>query len=198
MKTYHNSSHSTGATYFLAKDPSVYAKLTSEIRTKFPSEKDITLNSVSDCVYLNATIEETLRVYPPSPANHTRMVPDGGAVLEGKHIPGGLCVGMPMYASFNCSSNWVHASRFAPERWTSEDPVYAADKKDALQPFSFGPRNCLGRHLAYNETRLALAKFAWHFDLQLCEQSRGWAKQTSFTFWTKPALMVRVMPARKA
>jgi cytochrome P450 len=33
---------------------------------------------------------------------------------------------------------------FAPERWTG-DERYANDQHSALQPFSFGPRDCLGK-----------------------------------------------------
>ena len=33
---------------------------------------------------------------------------------------------------------------------------YEADKRDASQPFSFGPRGCIGRHLSYMELRLIL------------------------------------------
>jgi cytochrome P450 len=186
-----------GATYFLALNPAVYARLAREMRETFPEEKDMTLTKLSQCPYLLGVIEETLRMYPPSPANHTRMVPEGGAVLEGKHIPGGFCVSMPMYASFNASSNWVEPRRFAPERWTGEDPAkYARDRRDALKPFSYGPRNCLGQQLANHEVRLTLGKMAWHFDLELMKESVGWEDQVSYTFWEKHALWVKMIPAR--
>lgn len=31
-----------------------------------------------------------------------------------------------------------------PERWLN-DPRFSNDVKDVLQPFQFGPRNCLGK-----------------------------------------------------
>jgi cytochrome P450 len=33
---------------------------------------------------------------------------------------------------------------FIPERWT-DDPHYANDVRSAVQPFSVGSRNCLGK-----------------------------------------------------
>ena len=33
---------------------------------------------------------------------------------------------------------------FVPERWLG-DPRFDSDKKEALQPFSVGPRNCIGK-----------------------------------------------------
>ena len=117
-------------------------------------------------------------------------------MLEGQHVAGGMCVGMPMYAAFRSSSNWRSPDRFVPERWTG-DPAYESDKRGALQPFSYGPRNCLGRQLAYQEIRLALAKMAWNFNLELCPESKNWADQKSFTFWAKPPLWVRMIPVQK-
>lgn len=36
------------------------------------------------------------------------------------------------------------AEVFVPERWLG-DPKYADDKRVAVQPFSVGPRNCIGK-----------------------------------------------------
>jgi cytochrome P450 len=62
------------------------------------------------------------------------------------------------------------------------------DSRAVLQPFSVGPRNCIGRNLAYNEMRLILARVLWNFDLELCDESRDWNEQKSFLLWEKPAL----------
>lgn len=66
------------------------------------------------------------------------------------------------------------------------------DKRDVLQPFSFGPRNCIGKNLAYNEMRLILARILWNFDLELCQESWEWNEQKSYALWEKPALMCRL------
>lgn len=42
-------------------------------------------------------------------------------------------------------SNFVRHTEFLPERWLKNDTQFDADKKDALQPFVLGPRNCLGK-----------------------------------------------------
>jgi cytochrome P450 len=39
---------------------------------------------------------------------------------------------------------WVQAEDFIPERWLG-DPKFQNDKRDAFQPFSVGPRNCIGK-----------------------------------------------------
>jgi cytochrome P450 len=58
--------------------PSCYEKLTKEIRAAFATEAEITFKSVMNLTYMNACIEETLRVHPPVPAGPPRIVPPGG------------------------------------------------------------------------------------------------------------------------
>ena len=41
----------------------------------------------------------------------------------------------------------------------------STDKKDAFNPFSTGPRNCIGRNLAYLEMCLVMAKLLCAFDV---------------------------------
>jgi cytochrome P450 len=40
--------------------------------------------------------------------------------------------------------NFKDPDAFIPERWL-KDPQYATDDLGASQPFSFGPRNCIGK-----------------------------------------------------
>jgi hypothetical protein len=46
--------------------------------------------------------------------------------------------------------------------------------------------------------RLVLARVLWNFDLQLCEESRGWMKQKSYGLWEKPAMFVRLKEKEKS
>lgn len=74
----------------------------------------------------------------------------------------------------------------------NESPFFN-DNRDAFKPFSTGPRDCIGRNLAYHEMRLILAKVLWHFDLELDETCQDWAEsQRTFALWEKPPLLVRL------
>lgn len=45
--------------------------------------------------------------------------------------------------------------------------------------------------LAYNEMRSVMARMLWHFDMQLCEDSKSWGEnQLVYFLWEKPALNV--------
>ena len=48
-------------------------------------------------------------------------------------------------SAYRNPNNFRDAFSFIPERWLPEHQEFAADKKHALQPFSLGPRVCLGR-----------------------------------------------------
>lgn len=157
----------SGATYYLLSNPETYKKLTQEIRGSFGSSEDICLASTTTLPYLQAVIEESLRLYPPAPAGFPRQVPEGGASISNQFVPGGVrtlliapsisldsalnkhtsqtAVSVSTWAANQSSSNFVEPKSFIPERWLDEDMRFASDKKTAMQPFSVGPRNCIGK-----------------------------------------------------
>ncbi|KAF4310811.1 putative cytochrome p450 protein [Botryosphaeria dothidea] len=48
------------------------------------------------------------------------------------------------YVAYHSPLNFKDPDSFVPERWLG-DSQYDSDRKEVLQPFSFGPRNCLGK-----------------------------------------------------
>ncbi|TVY15286.1 Cytochrome P450 monooxygenase FUM2 [Lachnellula arida] len=96
---------------------------------------------------------------------------------------------MSHFTTYHSASNFTDPETFAPSRWL-DDPHFASDKRSALQPFSVGPSNCIGQHLAMAEMRAILARMLWHFDISLCEESARWNDQKVFIFWDKPDLIV--------
>lgn len=67
-----------------------YEKLVHEIRSTFKKESDMNFASLSKLTYLNACIEEGLRVHPPVPTGLLRTVPKGGDTVDGLWVPGGV------------------------------------------------------------------------------------------------------------
>lgn len=51
---------------------------------------------------------------------------------------------VPQWAAYRSPLNFKDPDSFVPERWLP-DGGYDSDRKEVLQPFSFGPRNCLGK-----------------------------------------------------
>ncbi|KAH7260383.1 cytochrome P450, partial [Fusarium solani] len=191
----------SGVTFQLLTNKSKLDKLVSEIRSSFDAEDDITLERVNQLSYLLAVLNEGLRIYPPVPTGLPRLVPPGGERMERFWIPekASLCKqychtfanSQASDSAFHSESNFRDADSFVPERWLGDD-YYSNDSKDVLQPFSTGPRNCIGKNLAYAEMRLILARLLWKFDLEILEDSKDWDSQKSFLLWEKGALLVRL------
>lgn len=141
----------SGTTYLLLKNKTAYTRLVHEIRSTFASSAEITLDAVNSLTYLLAVMHEGLRYYPPVPTGFPRVVPGAGHEISGTFIPGGTSVYVSQHATNHSSRNFADPDTYAPERWLeSERPAkYAADNREAVQPFSFGPRNCLGKKYVF-------------------------------------------------
>lgn len=181
----------SGALYYLCRNQDAMSKIKKEIRAAFGTESEITFNTVSKLKYVLAVLNETLRIYPPVPGNLPREVPGKGAIISGRWVPGGTAVSVCHWATYHSAANFKNPHSFIPERWLG-DPAYASDDREAFQPFSFGPRNCVGRNLAYMEMRIILARLLWNFDVEIEEESCGWIKQRVFILWEKGPLFVRL------
>lgn len=98
---------------------------------------------------MNACIEEGMRIFPSVPTGLTRTVPKSGDTVAGEFLPGGTTVSVYSWAATHSPQNFVRPDEFIPERWLDdEEGTYASDKRDASQPFSLGPRGCIGKHLS--------------------------------------------------
>ena len=65
-------------------------RLTAEIRGAFANASEINAERTAKLEYLNAVIEESLRLCPPVPLGMPRIVPEGGAEVAGEWLPGGV------------------------------------------------------------------------------------------------------------
>ncbi|KAJ5780592.1 Cytochrome P450 [Penicillium paradoxum] len=184
----------SGVTYYILTVPGVMDKLKAEIRGAFTSEDQITWSAVNQLKYTLAVLNEGLRMYPPVPYGFPRMVEGEGDYICGRWVPGGTAVGVPILAAQRSSKNFKNPNAFIPERFMG-DPEYESDNRSAVQPFSVGPRNCLGRNLAYAEMRLILARMIWNFDMEISADSKQWIKQSSFVVWDKGNLNVKLTSA---
>ncbi|KAL1595171.1 hypothetical protein SLS60_009859 [Paraconiothyrium brasiliense] len=136
----------SGLTYHLHQRPEKLARLKKEVRDAFTSIEDMTMTKLSQLEYLNACIEEGLRIYPPVPGTIPRETPNAGANVAGRWIPGGTIVSIAHYAAYHSASNFRDPDSFVPERWLPEgQQEYGSDNKEVVNPFSYGPRNCLGK-----------------------------------------------------
>ena len=173
----------SGCIYQLCKNPEAQRLAAAEIRDAFASDQDIDLFSTSQLKYTLAVLDETMRIYPPVPTQTNRTVPASGDTVLGHFLPGGTTISLPQYIAHHYPPYWTKPEEFHPERFLGAEE-FKNDKFEVMQPFSVGPRNCIGRNLAYAEMRLILARFLWNFDVEIDEgrmEGREWTDQKTFT-----------------
>ncbi len=65
--------------------------------------------------------------------------------------PRGTVVNIPQSVTFRSEANFARLTEFHPERFLKDRAEFEVDNREALQPFALGPRNRIGKNLAYGE-----------------------------------------------
>ena len=159
----------TGIFFYLSRNPDCYERLATEIRSKFPDAGSIKGGMVlQSCHYLRACIEESLRMSPPISATLWRQQVKGDTsplVIDGHHIPKGTLFGVNVYALSHNPDIFPEPHNYNPDRWLTDDPS-SPKMKESFASFGIGPRDCIGKQLAYLELSLVVAKTLWQFDFE--------------------------------
>lgn len=85
---YESSSVFSAGLYFLPTNPAVMSRLQQELRGAFKSYQDITDEKIQSLPWLNAVIEETIRLHTNVPYGLPRISP--GITVDGHYVPKGV------------------------------------------------------------------------------------------------------------
>ncbi|KAJ5919142.1 cytochrome P450 oxidoreductase [Penicillium verhagenii] len=178
----------TNVFYELAKDLPLQRALQAEL----DALPDISTDQLSGLKFLDAIINETLRLHPLIPSGLQRMTPRQGIQIGDTYIPGDVMVAMPMHTLFRDERVFGRPNEFVPERWTTE-PELIKDAS-AFIPFGAGPYVCVGKQLAFMEIRRVTAEILTRYDVSFApeynEASFWKGKQDAFTLVAAPMEMV--------
>ena len=127
--------------HLLAKHPRVQERLRAAVAVDSPE----------DSLYVNAAINEGLRLYPPAP------------FLFRESAQGLLCVSI--WSMHRHPWLWTQPEEFRPERWLEAGPDGSERlvAPDAFIPFGIGPRVCIGKKFAQIEAATTLKEVLGHF-----------------------------------
>ena len=138
--SYVTFSSSCAITYYLAANPNVQRKLQQELDDALQDEDDsaATFELTKNLPYLNAVINEALRLHSTSAIGLPRIVPEGGIMIQGHFFKEGAVLSVPSYTIHRDREVWGDdATAYRPERWFERD-------NDAIQrtfnPYSYGSR----------------------------------------------------------
>lgn len=180
----------------LPRNRAIHDAAVTEVRALFQKEADVTLRSVHQKAlpFLHACIEEALRFHPPVAEIPPRVSP--GGTVNGQFVPKGTVVQIFQIATYHNPDNFHEADSYRPQRFLPKthpmyDSKFANDNMACFHPFSTGPRDCIGKNLAYAEMRLIAARILLRFNVELAPGApEDWLEQQRvFVIWDKSPLM---------
>nr|UUA80965.1 shadow [Chilo suppressalis] len=119
----------------------------------------------NDATYVKNVVKEAMRLYPVAPFL-TRILPKESVL--GQYI---LDKGTPVIASVYTigrdDNNFSEASKFAPYRWSRNDPKKLNFKNhipSASLPFALGARSCIGKKIAMLQLTEIIRQIVLNFE----------------------------------
>jgi cytochrome P450 len=147
----------------MATHPDVVAKLRMEL--ELAKAETAGNDEVARLPFLNATLKEAMRLYPPSTALFTRVALRD-VVIGTTAVAKGTLVVVPVWHLHHDERSFPESNAFRPERFMLGAP---AMPRSAYLPFGAGPHFCLGQHFATIEMALIAAQLIQKFELSLEE-----------------------------
>lgn len=104
-------------------------------------------------------IQETLRLRGPLNGGAPRISP--GKVIGTEYVPPGTQIEVSTYATARNPDIFPNPLEFNPSRWKNA----TEEMRNMARPFSSGPRNCVGRHLAEIGLFLTISRLYQLYDI---------------------------------
>ena len=153
--------------YFLSQYPEVKNKVIQEIEKNWDGKSELNSAALQRLEYLQATIDETLRMSTPAAGTFPREALQDH-YLNDIHIKKGTIVFPFFIPSMFNRDLYTDVGVFRPERFIKGDPAYERPSDPfAYIPFSAGARNCIGQHMAIMEAKIILCHFLKMYDFEL-------------------------------
>lgn len=175
--------------YMLAQDQSVSSRLDDEISQL--GKRAPTYADVRDMHYLNAVLNEGMRLYPAVPYIPRQRSVEREDEIDGFDVPAGAIIFVGVWHIHRATEYWgPDAHLFRPERWLHNVERHRA----AFLPFSVGSRVCIGEHLSRVEMALSLVHLRQRFEWQLHADSEHILPVAMFTLRPSRNIMMDIAP----
>ena len=172
--------------YYLAGHPDCMRKLQRELDDALATEAEPVplYESIKTLPYLEAVVNETMRLHSALGQGLERVVPEDGLEVLGHIFAPGTILSVPSYDIHLDATVWgADASSFRPERWFEVESSVA---NKSFLPFSFGPRACIGRNLALMDIPVIVATVVRRYDFVLEDASKPDVLPVQEGFLRKP------------
>jgi cytochrome P450 len=163
--------------YLLYQNPEKLQAAIEEVRSKAPDCSEFTLEKVDSLHYLEACIQETMRLKPVGPFMPLEAIHE--TEVAGVRVPAGTIVWSAFRHDTLNDQYFPNANSFSPERWPNENSKVS-------MPFGSGPRTCPGRYLALLEIKVAMATLLGSFTIKSVDTPDGQQAQELMAFVMSP------------
>lgn len=155
----------TWAISLLLNNPHVMKKALNELDIKIGRQRVVSEEDLSNLVYLQAIVKETLRLYPVGPLAGPRMFNED-CTIAGYHIRKGTRFFPNLWKIQIDPKNWPEPLEFKPERFlTTHKDIDLKGQHFELIPFGSGRRSCPGLAFGLQMVQFTLASFLHAFEI---------------------------------
>ncbi|KAK5988243.1 Cytochrome P450 monooxygenase FCK2 [Cladobotryum mycophilum] len=147
----------------LAYHPEAVKTLREEIDQYYAENDEPSAHSFGKLEYLQACINESLRLHPAVPSGVQRQAPPEGMQLGDVYIPGNTIIQTPTWTLHRDERSFVQPNEFIPERWTSKPEL--VKNAAVFSPFLTGRYSCVGKQLGLMELRYVASEVIHRFDV---------------------------------
>ncbi|KAH8101152.1 cytochrome P450 [Cristinia sonorae] len=144
-----------------------------EIKNAIPDDRNPSYQDIASLKYIEAILNETLRLYPAAPiipklsAEDTTLTTTNNAGEKVTvPIPAGSIINLHLYGLHYNPNHWEDPEVFRPSRFLGDWP------RDSFVPFSGGVRSCLGRRFAELEFMAATVVILRNYKISVKEDSK--------------------------
>jgi cytochrome P450 len=177
--------------YELARQPLIQERLRQEVNSWFQAiesqKRDITYTDLANLPFMTRCWTETLRLWPAVTNGTFRELQVNDYVhskFKGSNgeeqlvdVPKGTLINIPNWPRHRNPDLWgPDATEFNPDREFRSDEIWNGDvfraynpATERFSPFTFGPRDCIGKNFAHMEARLIMAHVLRSFRLELSD-----------------------------
>ncbi|TRX95787.1 hypothetical protein FHL15_003341 [Xylaria flabelliformis] len=138
-------------------------------------------SEVCNLPYLDACVQEGIRLHPPFSFHFERVVPRGGIEVLGKYLPEGTVVGgNPWVTNRHEGTFGRNPDAWDPERWLAGGDVHRRELEKMLLTFGAGRRVCLGKHIGILELKKVVPFLVLNYKMQVVDPEAFRAENALF------------------
>jgi cytochrome P450 len=165
--------------WLLHRHPEALQRAQEEVLRCAPDLPTLTIEQLDQLDFLDACIQESMRVKPAAPFLSAEALED--TVVGDVALGRGTIVLCLMRDTSPDNAHFENAAQFDPGRWQQESV-----NRKASMPFGAGPRMCPGRYLALLEIKVAMAMLLARFDIASVATAHGGEPDERVAFAMSP------------